>query len=284
MDHGINFFDTADVYSLGASEEILGAAIKGRRDHVILSTKGVFRMGQGVNDAGASRHHLISAVDASLRRLGTDYIDLYFIHWFDDSTPVEETLRTLDDLIRSGKIRYIGCSNFAAWQLMKSLSLSERYAWAKYIVYQGYYSLVGRDYEQELMPLLRDQGMGLMVWSPLGWGRLTGKIKRNAPLPEGRVKSGGLERGPVVAEEFVFDVVEVLEEVAREVDKTVPQVAINWLLGNDTVSNVVMGARNEHQLIENLGAVGWKLSADQMGRLNEVSVQPPLYPHWVSAR
>lgn len=284
MDHGVNFFDTADVYSQGASEEILGAAIKGRRDKVLLSTKGVFRMGEGVNDAGASRYHLIRAVEGSLARLGTDYIDLYFIHWFDDTTPVEETLRALDDLIRSGKIRYIGCSNFAAWQLMKSLAVSERYGWAKYIVYQGYYSLVGRDYEQELMPLLRDQGMGLMAWSPLGWGRLTGKIKRNMPLPEGRVKSGGLERGPVVAEEFVFEVVDVLEEIAGEVDKTVPQVAISWLLANDTVSNVVMGARNENQLIANLGAVGWKLSADQMQRLNDVSAQRLLYPHWVSAR
>ncbi|HVU53473.1 MAG TPA: aldo/keto reductase [Puia sp.] len=284
MDHGVNFFDTANVYSLGASEEILGAAVKGRRDRVILSTKGVFRMGEGVNDAGASRHHLIKAVNDSLMRLSTDYIDVYFIHWFDGSTPVEETLRALDDLITSGKIRYIGCSNFAAWQLMKSLSVSERYGFARYVVYQGYYSLIGRDYEQELMPLLHDQGLGLMVWSPLGWGRLTGKIKRNVPLPEGRVKSGGLERGPVVAEGFVFDVVEVLEEIAGELGKTVPQVAINWLLGNDSVVNVVMGARNEQQLIENLGSVGWKLQEDQVRRLDAVSAQRPLYPHWVTAR
>lgn len=284
MEHGVNFFDTANVYSLGASEEILGAAIKGRRDRVILSTKGTFRMGDGVNDVGSSRGHLIKAVNNSLTRLGTDYIDLYFMHWFDGSTPVGETLRTLDDLITSGKIRYIGCSNFAAWQLMKSLSVSERYRFAKYVVYQGYYSLIGRDYEQELMPLLRDQEMGLMVWSPLGWGRLTGKIKRNAPLPEGRVKSGGLERGPVVPEEFVFDVVDVLEEIAGEAGKTVAQVAINWLLGNDSVSNVVMGARNEQQLIENLGAVGWRLSEGQMRRLNEVSAQRLLYPHWITAR
>jgi aryl-alcohol dehydrogenase-like predicted oxidoreductase len=284
VENGVNFFDTADVYSQGASEEILGKALKGRRQGAIVSTKGTFQMGAGVNDKGSSRWHLINAVNDSLKRLETDYIDLYFMHGFDRSTPVEETLRTLDDLVASGKIRYIGCSNFAAWQLMKSLAVSERHSFEKYVVYQGYYSLIGRDYEQELMPLLQDQGMGLMAWSPLGWGRLTGKIKRNTPLPEGRVKSGGLERGPVVPEDFVFDVVDVLEEVAKEADKTVAQVAINWLLTNDTVSNIVMGARNEEQLAENLGSVGWKLSADQMRKLAAVSAQSPIYPHWVGAR
>jgi len=284
VEHGVNFFDTADVYSLGTSEEILGKALKGRRHEAIIATKGTFSMGDGANDKGSSRFHLTNAVNDSLRRLETDYIDLYFMHAFDRTTPVEETLRTLDHLVASGKIRYIGCSNFAAWQLMKSLAVSERANLEKYVVYQGYYSLIGRDYEQELMPLLQDQGMGLMVWSPLGWGRLTGKIKRDTPLPEGRVKSGGLERAPVVPEDFVFDVVDVLEEVAKEADKTVAQVAINWLLSNDTVSNVVMGARNEKQLVENLGSTGWKLSAGQLQKLQAVSARPPIYPHWVGAR
>ena len=284
VEHGVNFFDTADVYSQGASEEILGKALKGRRHQAIVSTKAAFSMGEGANDKGSSRFHLINAVNDSLSRLGTDYIDLYFMHAFDSATPVEETLRTLDHLVASGKVRYLGCSNFAAWQLMKSLAVSEAHSLEKYIVYQGYYSLIGRDYEQELMPLLHDQGMGLMAWSPLGWGRLTGKIKRNTPLPEGRVKSGGLERGPVVPEDFVFDVVDVLEEIANEAEKTVAQVAINWLLSNDTVSNVVMGARNEKQLVENLGSTDWKLSADQLQKLQTVSARPPIYPHWVGAR
>ena len=284
LEHGVNFFDTADVYSQGTSEEILGEALKGRRHQAIIATKGAFSMGDGANDKGSSRFHLINAVNDSLRRLGTDYIDLYFMHAFDGATPVEETLRTLDHLVASGKVRYLGCSNFAAWQVMRSLAVSETQHLEKYVVYQGYYSLIGRDYEQELMPLLQDQGMGLMAWSPLGWGRLTGKIKRNAPLPEGRVKSGGLERGPVVPEDFVFDVVDVLEEVAKEADKTVAQVAINWLLSKGTVSNIVMGARNEKQLVENLGSTGWKLSGDQLQKLQAVSARPPIYPHWVGAR
>lgn len=284
FENGINFFDTADVYSQGASEEILGKALKGKRRDAIVATKGTFQMGEGANDKGSSRWHLINAVNDSLKRLETDYIDLYFMHGFDQSTPVEETLRTLDHLVASGKIRYIGCSNFAAWQLMKSLAVSERSGLEKYVVYQGYYSLIGRDYEQELMPLMQDQGVGLMVWSPLGWGRLTGKIRRNTPLPEGRVKSGGLAGGPVASEDFVFDVVDVLEEIAKEADKTVAQVAINWLLSNDTVSNIIVGARNEKQLVENLGAVGWKLSDEQIQRLGAVSAKAPIYPHWVGER
>lgn len=282
--NGVNFFDTADVYSQGASEEILGKAVKGRRDKVIISTKGTFRMGEGVNDRGASRFHLIRAVNDSLRRLDTDYIDVYMMHGFDARTPVEETLRTLDDLITAGKMRYIGCSNFAAWQLMKSLSISERHGFERYIIYQGYYSLVGRDYEQELMPLFRDQGVGLVVWSPLGWGRLTGKMRRNTPLAEGRVKSGGLVGAPPVADSFVYDVVDVLDQVAGEVGKTIAQVAIRWLLQKDTVVNVVMGARTEQQLVENLGAVGWQLSAEQMDRLDAVSAVPVIYPHWIGER
>jgi len=284
LERGINFFDTANVYSQGASEEILGAAIKGRRDKVIISTKASFSMGEGPNDKGASRFHLIKALEDSLKRLGTDYIDVYFMHGFDEETPVEETLRTLDYLVTSGKVRYIGASNFTAWQLMKSLAIAERNNLEKYVIYQGYYSLIGRDYEQELMPLLKDQGLGLMVWSPLGWGRLTGKIRRDNPLPEGRVKSGGLVGAPPVADEHLYNVIQVLDQVAAETGKSVSQIAINWLLQNSTVSNIVIGARNEKQLLENLDATGWNLSSEHLLKLDAVSEQIPIYPHWVGKR
>ncbi|RYF90107.1 MAG: aldo/keto reductase, partial [Chitinophagaceae bacterium] len=230
LENGINFFDTANVYSGGASEEILGAALKGRRDKAIIATKGSFTMGEGPNERGASRFHIINAVTDSLKRLSTDYIDVYFIHGFDPLTPIEETLKTLDDLVRSGKVRYIGCSNFAAWQLMKSLSVSEKLQLEQFVIYQGYYSLIGRDYEQELQPLISDQALGLMVWSPLGWGRLTGKIKRGQPIAEGRIKSGGAVGSPPVDDEFLFQVVEVLEQIADETGKTISQIAINWLM------------------------------------------------------
>lgn len=284
LERGINFFDTANVYSQGASEEILGAAIKGRRDKVIISTKAGFSMGESPNDKGASRFHLIKALEDSLKRLGTDYTDVYFMHGFDDETPVEETLRSLDDLVTSGKVRYIGASNFTAWQLMKSLAIAERNNLEKYVIYQGYYSLIGRDYEQELMPLLKDQELGLMVWSPLGWGRLTGKIRRDSPLPEGRVKSGGLVGAPPVADEHLYNVIEILDQVAAETGKSVSQIAINWLLHNNTVSNIVIGARNEKQLLENLDATGWNLSPEQLLKLDAVSEQIPIYPHWVGKR
>lgn len=284
LERGVNFFDTANVYSQGASEEILGAAIKGRRDRVIISTKASFSMGESANDKGASRFHLIKALEDSLKRLGTDYIDVYFMHGFDDETPVEETLRTLDYLVTSGKVRYIGASNFTAWQIMKSLAIAERNNLEKYVIYQGYYSLIGRDYEQELMPLLKDQGLGLMVWSPLGWGRLTGKIRRDSPLPEGRVKSGGLVGAPPVADEHLYNVIGVLDQVAAETGKSVSQIAINWLLHNGTVSNIVIGARNEKQLLENLDATGWNLSPEHLLKLDAVSEQIPIYPHWVGKR
>lgn len=281
---GCHFFDTADVYSQGAAEEILGQALKGRREQAIISIKGTFKMGEGINDKGSSRFHIIKACEDSLKRLGTDYIDVYFMHGFDSDTPVEETLRTLDVLVTSGKVRYIGCSNFAAWQLMKSISVSEKYNLEKYVIYQGYYSLIGRDYEQELMPLLKDQNMGLMIWSPLGWGRLTGKIKRNYPLAEGRIKSGGAVGSPPVDDEFLYTVVDTLERIANETDKTISQVAINWLLNNKTVANIIIGARNEQQLIENIDAAGFYLTSEQLTELNTVTTQKPIYPHWVGGR
>lgn len=284
LDRGVTFFDTANVYSQGDSESILGAALEGKRQHSLISSKATFQMGEGPNDKGASRYHLMNALEASLRRLKTDYIDLYIMHGFDSGTPIEETLRVLDTMVRSGKVRYIGCSNFAAWQLMKALAISEKLNLEKYIVYQGYYSLIGRDYEQELMPLIKDQALGLMTWSPLGWGRLTGKIRRNEPLGEGRIKSGGDIGSPPVDDELVYNVVDVLERIAKEIDKSIPQVAINWLLQKDTISNVVIGARNEKQLLSNMDAVGWKLSDKYLKQLNEVSERPLIYPHWVGDR
>ncbi|RXF74764.1 aldo/keto reductase [Hansschlegelia zhihuaiae] len=280
LDAGVNFFDTADIYSNGASEEILGAALKGKRGRALISTKATFRSGEGANEVGSSRYHLIRACEGSLKRLGTDHIDVYFMHGFDATTPVEETLRALDDLVTSGKIGYIGASNFSGWHLMKSLAVSERYGLARYVVYQGYYSLVGRDYEWELMPLGLDQGVGLMVWSPLGWGRLTGKIRRGQPNQSGRIASGGAVGGPKVDDEYLFSVVDALDEVAAETGKTVPQVALNWLLGRPTVANLVVGARNEEQLRANLGAVGWSLSVEQVERLDAASRRTPAYPYW----
>src|SRR5688572_3798196 len=282
LDAGLNMFDSADVYSKGRAEEILGSAIAGRRDRVIVSTKGSFRMGPGLNDIGSSRHHLIEAVNSSLRRLRTDYIDLYQLHGFDALTPIEEVLRTLDDLVRAGKIRYIGCSNFSGWHLMKSLAISDRDGLERYVAHQAYYSLVGREYEWELMPLALDQRIGAVVWSPLGWGRLTGKFRRGAPKPEVSRLKGQVSRdaGPQVAEEYLFQVVDALESVAEETGKTIPQVALNWLLQRPTVSSVIIGARNEEQLRQNLGAIGWNLTAEQVAKLDKASALRPIYPYW----
>jgi len=280
LDHGVNFFDTADVYSAGMSEEVLGQAIKGRRDKVLISTKATFAMGQGPNEVGSSRFHLIRACEASLKRLGTDHIDIYFMHAFDALTPVEETLRALDHLVASGKIGYIGASNFSGWHLMKSLAAADREGLARYIAYQGYYSLIGRDYEWELMPLGLDQGVGLMVWSPLGWGRLTGKIRRESPKGEGRIASGGAEGGPIVDDDYLFTVVDALDVVAKETGKTIPQIALNWLLQRPSVANIVIGARNEEQLKQNLGAIGWALSPEHVALLDKASHRVPTYPYW----
>ncbi len=280
IEAGMNFFDTADVYSRGASEEILGQAIKGRRDEVLISSKGSFTTGKGPNDKGSSRHHLIKAAEASLKRLGTDYLDLYFMHGYDALTPAEEVLGALDNLIRAGKVRYIGCSNFSGWHVMKALATSERYGLGRYVSYQGYYSLIGRDYEWELMPLALEQGLGTMVWSPLGWGRLTGKIRRGQAVKDGRIAQGGAAGGPMVEDEYLYRVVDALDIVAQETGKTLPQVALNWLLQRPTVSNIVVGARNEEQLRQNLGAIGWKLTADQIAQLDAASQRTPIYPYW----
>lgn len=284
LESGVNFFDTANVYSQGASEEILGAALKGKRDQALISTKATFMMGDGPNDKGSSRYHIIRALEASLKRLGTDYVDVYFMHAFDPSTPVEETLSALDNLISSGKVRYIGCSNFSSWQVMRSLAASEKNGLARYVIYQGYYSLIGREYEWELMPMAKDQDLGLMVWSPLGWGRLTGKIRPGQPLPEGRIKSGGSAGGPEISDDKLYRVINALDAVANETGKTIPQVALNWLLQRPTVSNIVIGARNEQQLRQNLGAIGWNLTQEQVATLDEASNQKPVYPYWVGAR
>ncbi len=282
LDAGLTMFDSADIYSAGLAEEILGQAIKGRRDKVLISTKGTFRLGDGPNDVGSSRFHLIQAVEASLRRLGTDYIDLYQLHGFDAMTPVEEVLDTLAVMVRAGKIRYIGCSNFSGWHLMKSLAVSERYGLPRYVAHQAYYSLVGREYEWELMPLGLDQKVSAVVWSPLGWGRLTGQIRRGQPLPkESRVgKKIAMDIGPKVPDEYLFTVVDALEAVAKEVGKTVPQVALNWLLQRPTVANIIIGARNEEQLRQNLGAVGWNLTPKQLTALDAASATPLVYPYW----
>lgn len=282
LEAGVTMFDSADIYSNGAAEEILGQTIKGRRDQVLLSTKATFRLGTGPNDVGSSRYHLTRSVEASLRRLGTDHIDLFQLHGFDAMTPVEEVVGTLDDLVRAGKILYLGCSNFAGWQLMKSLAVSEKYGWARYVAHQAYYSLVGRDYEWELMPLALDQGVGAVVWSPLGWGRLTGKIRRGQPWPEtSRLRDKATyEGGPPVPEEYLYRVVDALDTVAAQTGKSVPQIAINWLLQRPSVATVVIGARNEEQLRDNLGAFGWSLSPEQMALLDAASATTPAYPCW----
>jgi aryl-alcohol dehydrogenase-like predicted oxidoreductase len=285
LEAGLNMFDSADIYSKGAAEQILGQAIKGRRDRILISTKGTFRMGDGPNDVGSSRFHLTNAVHASLKRLGTDYIDLYQLHGFDAITPIEETLATLDDLVRAGKIRYIGCSNFSGWHLAKSLAISERYGWARYVAHQAYYSLIGRDYEWELMPLGQSEGVWAVVWSPLGWGRLTGKVRRNAPLPkESRLHSKTVvDAGPQVSDEYVYRVVDALDAVAAQTHKSVPQIALNWLLTRPTVATIIIGARNEEQLRQNLGAVGWTLTPEQIAALDAASAQMPAYPYWHQA-
>lgn len=280
LEAGVNLFDTADVYSRGLSEEILGEVLAGRRDKVLISTKATFRMSDDPNDVGSSRHHLIKSCENSLRRLKTDYIDIYTLHGFDAQTPVEEALRTLDDLVRSGKVRYIACSNFSGWHLMKSLAISDRYGWTRYVAHQAHYSLVSREYEWELMPLALDQKIGTLVWSPLAGGRLGGRFRRNQPIPPDSRQAQGGGEGPALPEEWFYNLIDVMDEIAAETGKTVPQIAINWLLQRPTVSSVIIGARDEQQLRQNLGAVGWNLTPEQVKKLDIASQRETIYPYW----
>lgn len=280
IEAGVTLFDTADIYSTGQSEEILGEAIKGRRDQVLISTKASFRMSDDPNDVGHSRFHLVRSCEASLRRLGTDTIDIYTMHGFDARTDVEETLKTLDMLVQSGKVRYLACSNFSGWHLMKSLAVSEKYGWARYMAHQAHYSLLRREYEWELMPLALDQRVGTLVWGPLSQGRLSGKFRRNQPIPPGSRIAQGAGEGPAIPDEHFYRVVDVLDAISAETGKTVAQVALNWLLQRPTVSSVIIGARDEAQLRDNLGAVGWNLTAEQVARLDRVSEIDTIYPFW----
>lgn len=285
IEGGVTMFDSANTYSDGLAEELLGKALEGRRHDVLISTKATFRTGDAPNDVGSSRHHLVRSVEGSLRRLRTDYIDLFQVHAFDAMTPVEEVLETLDDLVRAGKIRYLGCSNFSGWHLMKSLAIADARGLTRYVAHQAYYSLVGRELEWELMPLGLDQKVSTVVWSPLGWGRLTGKIRRGASLPEvSRLNSASTAAGgPQVPEELLFRVVDALEEIAKETGKTVPQIALNWVTTRPGIATVILGARNEEQLRANLGAVGWSLTEDQLRRLDDASRTPKTYPYWHQA-
>ena len=282
MDAGVNLFDTADVYSDGMAEEILGKAIEGKRDRILISTKGTFPFGEGPNNQGSSRHHLTKQIEGSLKRLKTDYIDIYHMHGFDGNTPVEETLRTLDNMIQSGKIRYIAASNFSGWHLMKSLGVSEKYGWNRYVGHQVYYSLTNREYEWELMPLGLDQKVGALIWSPLAAGRLGGKYRRGKPYPaDSRVAKGGSPVPEAVVKEDVFyNIIDALDEVAKETGKTVAQISLNWLIQRPTVSSIIIGARNEEQLKQNLESVGWNLTTEQVKKLDEASEVPTIYPYW----
>jgi aryl-alcohol dehydrogenase-like predicted oxidoreductase len=280
IDAGINLFDTANGYSNGLAEEILGKALADKRNQVLLSTKSFFPMGEGPNDLGSSRFHIIEQVDASLRRLNTDRIDIYHMHGFDALTPVEETLDTLNTLVHAGKIRYIACSNFSGWHLMKSLAVSDRHGWTRYVAHQVYYSLVGREYEWELMPLALDQGVGALIWSPLGWGRLTGKLRRGQPLPAVSRLHKTAEAGPQVDDDFLYQVVDALDAIASETGKSVPQIALNWLLQRPSVSSVILGARNEEQLEQNLQAASFTLTPEQVAKLDAASQTYPVYPYW----
>ena len=282
LDAGINLFDTADVYSQGLSEEILGKAIEGKRNRLLISTKATFPFGKGTNNQGSSRYRLIKQVEGSLKRLGTDHIDIYHMHGFDGNTPVEETLRALDDLIQSGKVRYIAASNFSGWHLMKSLAASDKYGWNRYVAHQVYYSLANREYEWELMPLAIDQKIGAIVWSPLAAGKLGGRYRRDKLVPgDGRVAQGG---SPVPAhaidDELLYNIVDAMDVIAAETNKTVAQVALNWLLQRPTVSSIIIGARTEQQLRQNIEATGWNLTTDQVKILDAASEVPTIYPYW----
>jgi aryl-alcohol dehydrogenase-like predicted oxidoreductase len=279
LDAGINFFDTANVYSEGESEKMLGKALGSRRKDVVVATKVRGRMGPGPNETGLSRAHIIAEAEASLRRLGTDYIDLYQIHGFDPIAPLEETLRALDDLVRSGKVRYIGCSNLAAWHLAKSLWIADRLNLHRFETVQAYYTLAGRDLEREVVPLMEDQQLGLLVWSPLAGGLLSGKYARDKEGPKD-ARRANFDFPPVDAER-AFDVVDVLRDMSKEKNATVSQLAISWLLHQNAVTSVIIGAKKEEQMEENLAAPDVRLTKEEIERLNEVSALPREYPGWM---
>jgi aryl-alcohol dehydrogenase-like predicted oxidoreductase len=280
IEAGVNLFDTSDAYSAGASEAALGKAIGERRSQVLIATKACYRTEPGPNGIGASRHHLIRACEASLRRLGTDHIDLYQMHAFDAMTPVEETLAALDSLVRAGKVRYIGASNYSGWHLMKSLAASERLGLARFVAHQAYYALAGRDYEWELMPLALDQNVATLAWSPLAGAKLTGKIRRGSPAPAETRAAANVWASPPIEDEYLYRIVDALDAVAGETGKSVPQIALNWLLQRPTVASVIVGARNLDQFRDNLGAADWNLSPEQAARLDAASAVEPPYPYW----
>ena len=284
LDAGVNLIDTADVYSGGLSEEIVGRRSEGRRDRVLLATKARMPMGDGPNDAGLSRHHLIRACEASLRRLDTDYIDLYQVHEWDGATPLEETLDALDHLVDSGKVRYIGCSNYAGWHVMKALGISERRGLQRFVSQQIYYSLQSRDAEYELVPVALDQGLGILVWSPLAGGLLSGKYRRGEQGPEGSRHLTDWNEPPVRNEDQVYDIVDALVEIAEEHGASPAQVALAWTLGRPGVASLVVGARTDEQLADNLGAADLVLGDDERARLDELSAPPLLYPYWHQAK
>lgn len=280
LEAGVNLFDTADMYSDGRSEEILGAALgPDRRHKAIIATKAFFRSGPELHDVGLSRMHIIKACEASLKRLGTDYIDLYQVHNFDSFTPLEETLSALDLLVKQGKVRYIGCSNYSGWQLMKALSISDARHYQRFISQQVYYSLLARELEYELIPVALDQQVGTLVWSPLSFGLLSGKYRRGSPKPE-QSRLAHLEPPGVIDWEKLYDIIDILEDIAKAHGKSIVQVALNWLLQRPAITSLIIGARNEKQLRENLGAVGWKLTESEMKRINQASEVPEIYPYW----
>ncbi len=284
LDAGINFIDTADVYSAGRSEEIVGEVIKGRRDEIVLATKARFAMGDGQNDAGLSRRYLLRACEASLRRLQTDYIDLYQVHQRDGLTPMDETLDALDTLVHQGKVRYIGCSNHSAWHLMKALGISERRGLQRYVTQQIYYSLLNREAEYELVPLSIDQQLGILIWSPLAGGLLSGKYRRNKERPEGARQTTSWGEPPVYDEDRMYDIIETLVEVASARGTSPAQTALAYLLGRPAVTSVIIGARNEQQLIDNLGSTEWTLDVTERARLDDVSAPQLIYPYWHQAK
>ena len=283
LDAGINFIDTANVYSFGQSETILGKALEGRpRDKVVIATKVRGRMNADINAIGLSRYHIMNSVEDSLKRLNTDYIDLYQIHGFDAVTPLDETLRALDDLVRQGKVRYIGASNLAAWQLMKALGISDKHGWSRFESLQAYYTIASRDLERELVPLVQDQQVGVMVWSPLAGGLLSGKFNRDGSSPDGSRRASF--DFPPVNKDHAFDIVDVMRDIATEIDATVAQVALAWLLHQAAVTTVIIGAKNVDQLGDNLKATTLTLDEGQLKRLDTASKLQPEYPQWMVTR